>query len=84
MARRKAQSDLRETDRVASEQLSVTLEKGQTAKIKREAKGRGLTVSAVVRDALAQYPFVARGPQKPKPVRGALRGKRAKADSRVK
>ena len=76
MARAKKQAELREADRVGSEQVSLTLVKGQKAKIDRVAKVQRKTRSGVVQEAIDSWIFRPRvGPKNAKS--RARRGARA-------
>ena len=71
---------MREGDRVKSEQVTLTLAKGQKRLLQVEAKGRETTPSAVVREMLASYPFVPRGNRKS--LKGRPSSKRRPAPAR--
>ena len=69
MARTKKQAELREADRVNSEQISVTLAKGQKDRLDKAAKAAKTTRSGAVQQALDSWIFHPR--QRPKNVKTA-------------
>lgn len=75
MAKRKAMASLREGDRVESEQLSVTLVKGQKEALDKVVEERGTSRSHVIREALESWVF---SPRLGKGLAGGRGGKRTK------
>lgn len=60
MAKRGERLGSQEDGRVHSEHLTVTLKRGQKARLKEEAKKRGVSVSKGVQDAISSWTFTAR------------------------